>query len=228
MKRSELNGWIDEALAFFDSFHFLVPAWARWSPGQWNRAGGVPDEIRDCQLGWDITTFGSGDFKKMGLILLTTRNGLLVSAPGKNYPKALRRKDHDGPRRAGHSAPLPHAEAGGYHQPRQRQPGDRTLAGRSGKEAASGHGVHRPGGRFPAQTSAGGKVVLSPGESVCLSPCHAHLFYGDGDVMVGEVSRVNDDFTDNCFVDGMPRFDQIEEDEPARYLLGIDYRPKIK
>ena len=49
-----------------------------------------------------------------------------------------------------------------------------------------------------------------------------------GDVMVGEVSRVNDDFTDNCFVDGMPRFDQIEEDEPARYLLGIDYRPKIK
>ncbi|PVY39390.1 uncharacterized protein DUF1498 [Victivallis vadensis] len=46
--------------------------------------------------------------------------------------------------------------------------------------------------------------------------------------MVGEVSRVNDDFTDNCFVDGMPRFDQIEEDEPARYLLGIDYRPKIK
>ncbi|WP_288592873.1 D-lyxose/D-mannose family sugar isomerase [uncultured Victivallis sp.] len=228
MKRSELNGWIDEALAFFDSFHFLVPAWARWSPGQWNRAGGVPDEIRDCQLGWDITTFGSGDFKKMGLILLTTRNGLLVSAPGKNYPKPYAEKImmvRDGqvtPRHFHMQKQEDIINRGGGNLVIELWPADPA------KKRLLDMEFTVPVDAFPRKLQPGGKVVLSPGESVCLSPCHAHLFYGDGDVMVGEVSRVNDDFTDNCFVDGMPRFDQIEEDEPARYLLGIDYRPKIK
>lgn len=39
-------------------------------------------------------------------------------------------------------------------------------------------------------------------------------------VLVGEVSMVNDDVTDNRFYLEMGRFPTVEEDEPALYLLG--------
>lgn len=32
-------------------------------------------EIRDNQLGWDLTDYGEGDFEKMCLLLFTIRNG---------------------------------------------------------------------------------------------------------------------------------------------------------
>jgi D-lyxose ketol-isomerase len=41
--------------------------------------------------------------------------------------------------------------------------------------------------------------------------------------MVGEVSAVNDDDTDNRFYEPLPRFSTIEEDEPPYYLLCTDY-----
>ena len=224
MKRSELNRWIDEALAFYDSFHFLVPAWARWSPDEWKKAGGVPDEIRDCQLGWDITTFGSGEFEKMGLILLTIRNGLLVPQNGKEYSKPYAEKimmvrDHQiTPRHFHMQKQEDIINRGGGNLVIELWPSDPVKKVLLDKEFT----VSVDG--FPRTMRPGDKLVLTPGESVCMCPCHAHLFYGEGTVMVGEVSRVNDDFTDNFFVDGMPRFDPIEEDEPARYLLGIDYK----
>ena len=74
---------------------------------------------------------------------------------------------------------------------------------------------------------SGERLVLTPGESVCLEPIHAHRFYGEpgaGDVLVGEVSAVNDDDTDNCFIDGAVRFDPIEEDVPPEFLLAADCR----
>jgi D-lyxose ketol-isomerase len=71
---------------------------------------------------------------------------------------------------------------------------------------------------------AGGTVVLGPGESITLVPYCAHEFWGlESRVLVGEVSSVNDDNTDNCFVGGVGRFPAIEEDEPPLYLLVNDY-----
>ena len=49
---------------------------------------------------------------------------------------------------------------------------------------------------------AGGTIVLTPGESVCLPSRLYHKFWGQdgkGTVLVGEVSRVNDDRVDNRF-----------------------------
>ena len=43
-------------------------------------------------------------------------------------------------------------------------------------------------------------------------------------VMVGEVSMVNDDTSDNCFIDGAIRFDPVIEDEKPSYLLACEYR----
>lgn len=38
-------------------------------------------------------------------------------------------------------------------------------------------------------------------------------------VLVGEVSKVNDDRTDNRFLEDQGRFPAIEEDEPIRHPL---------
>ena len=45
--------------------------------------------------------------------------------------------------------------------------------------------------------------------------------------MVVEVSSVNDDATDNIFVNTNPRFPTIEEDEAPEYLLVNDYKNYI-
>ena len=73
---------------------------------------------------------------------------------------------------------------------------------------------------------AGGTVTLTPGESITLLQRQYHSFWGEsgkGPVMVGEVSRVNDDQADNRFAEPMGRFPTIEEDEPIQHLLCTDY-----
>jgi len=71
---------------------------------------------------------------------------------------------------------------------------------------------------------AGGLLKLDPGESVTLLPGVWHAFWGEGaDVLIGEVSTVNDDLTDNVFAEPIGRFSQIEEDEAPLHLLVSDY-----
>jgi D-lyxose ketol-isomerase len=72
----------------------------------------------------------------------------------------------------------------------------------------------------------GERIVLTPGESICLVPYLCHKFYGEegkGTVIVGEVSSVNDDNEDNFFID-VPRFPSITEDEEPVHLLYTDYQ----
>jgi D-lyxose ketol-isomerase len=71
---------------------------------------------------------------------------------------------------------------------------------------------------------AGDVVTLKPGESITLVPWCYHAFWGVGQrVLVGEVSMVNDDNTDNRFYDPIGRFPTIEEDEAPWHLLVNDY-----
>ena len=61
-------------------------------------------------------------------------------------------------------------------------------------------------------------------ESVTLLPGNWHAFWGEGgDVLIGEVSTVNDDLTDNIFREPIGRFSSIEEDEAPAHLLVSDY-----
>ena len=72
--------------------------------------------------------------------------------------------------------------------------------------------------------TAGEKLKLAPGESVTLQPGDWHAFWGEGgDVLIGEVSTVNDDETDNIFRDPIGRFSDVEEDEKPMHLLVSDY-----
>ncbi len=76
---------------------------------------------------------------------------------------------------------------------------------------------------------AGGIVRLKPGESVFLPSRLYHKFWGEnGKVLLGEVSKVNDDTRDNRFHEPIGRFPEIEEDEPARYLLFSEYPGRRK
>ena len=74
--------------------------------------------------------------------------------------------------------------------------------------------------------ASGGKVSLTPGESICLEQGVYHRFYGEqgkGKVLVGEVSAVNDDTSDNRFLEVVGRFPEVDEDEKPLYLLVSDY-----
>jgi len=71
---------------------------------------------------------------------------------------------------------------------------------------------------------AGDSVILKNGESICLVPFIYHRFYAIGSrCLMGEVSMINDDKTDNRFLESIGRFPAIEEDESPRHLLVSDY-----
>lgn len=70
------------------------------------------------------------------------------------------------------------------------------------------------------------RFALPPGQSICLVPGLYHEFWPEGGtVLIGEVSAVNDDTTDNRFTEEVGRFPEIEEDEPPLYYLCNEYPP---
>lgn len=73
---------------------------------------------------------------------------------------------------------------------------------------------------------AGEPVIITTGNSIRLVPYVNHTFgakVGDGALICGEVSKVNDDNTDNYFAEPTARFADIEEDEPILYPLCNEY-----
>jgi len=79
MKRSELNLIMREAVKFIDSMNFKLPPFVFWGPAEWKDKGAEYNEIRGNMLGWDITDFGFGDYKKIGFLMFTLRNGNFVN-----------------------------------------------------------------------------------------------------------------------------------------------------
>ncbi|MDR0932492.1 MAG: D-lyxose/D-mannose family sugar isomerase [Victivallales bacterium] len=222
MKRSFVNAVIRDGMEFFQEHRFLLPPFAYFSPDDWRSRTADASEIFDLKLGWDVTTFGSGDFEHTGLLLFTLRNGL-----GKTYPKPYAEKIMIV--REGQITPR-------HFHWHKREDIINRGGGNLVIELFRADPVHNclDNGEFIISVNgmrkvmkSADKLILHPGNSVCLEPIHAHCFYGEpgaGTVLVGEVSMVNDDSADNCFVDGVPRFDPIEEDEPIAFLLASDYK----
>ena len=56
-----------------------------------------------------------------------------------------------------------------------------------------------------------------------------HTFWAENDtVLIGEVSKVNDDRVDNHFLMPVGRFPEIDEDEEPFLLLSMDYPVFLK
>jgi hypothetical protein len=220
MKRSEINRLMEESVAFAGSHGFLLPPFAFWSPADWRTKGAEADEIRDCMLGWDLTDFGSGDSRKTGLIMFTIRNGHLTNPLyRKPYCEKMLISDEQQvtPMHFHWSKGEDIINRGGGDLSVQlyNSTPDEDLA--KSDVTVSVDGVVRT-------VEAGGIVTLTPGESIFLPQRLYHQFWGEkGKVLIGEVSTINDDTTDNRFHQKVGRFPAIEEDEAPRYLLFSEY-----
>lgn len=222
MKRSEINQIMRDADALIRKQGLYLPPFAYWSPDDWRKKGPEVKEIVDNQMGWDITDFGSGDYQKVGLFLFTVRNGHpnnLKIMSGKIYcEKYLIVGDHQ-------ITPM-HFHWHKAEDIINRGGGDLVvqLHNSTADEQLDMHDdviVSLDGVRTAVEP--GGTVRLKPGESITLLQGQYHKFWGEGGtVFVGEVSVVNDDRTDNRFLDKVGRFPKIEEDVPPLYLLTED------
>ncbi len=221
MKRSEINAIIDDSIAFMRKHRFALPPFAFWTPAQWTRKGREADEIRDCMLGWDITDFGLGDFRKTGLVLFTLRNGHPTHPryAVKTYCEKIMIQDVDQvtPMHFHWSKAEDIINRGGGELVIRLYNATKTDGLAKTPVTLWVDGLRRT-------IKAGGLLVLKPGESVTLTSRIYHAFWGRTDkVLVGEVSKVNDDKHDNRFLEPLGRFPGIEEDEKARHLLCSEY-----
>ncbi len=222
MKRSEINAIMRDADSFIQSQGFCLPPFAYWSPAEWQAKGLEVREIVENGLGWDITDFGQGDFDKLGLFLFTVRNGSIAnlkSCTGKVYAEKIMIVGVD------QITPM-HFHWAKVEDIINRVGGRLVIelynSTADEKLADTDVAVTMDGVRHTLK--AGDTVTLNPGESITLPTGLYHKFWGaESRVLVGEVSTVNDDNTDNCFYEPIGRFPDIEEDEPPLYLLVGDY-----
>jgi len=223
MKRSEINNIIREADTFIRKQGFYLPPFAYWSPDDWQKKGAEAKEIVDNQMGWDITDFGSGDYKNTGLFLFTIRNGHpdnLKKMEGKIYAEKLLIVGE------GQVTPMH------YHWHKAED-----IINRGGGYLVVQLYNSTPEGGLDIQNDVvvsldGVKTVVKPGdsirlkhgESITLLQGQYHKFWAEGEpALIGEVSVVNDDRSDNRFYEPIGRFPHIEEDEAPIFLLTEDY-----
>ncbi len=225
MKRSDINLLLSQALDFFESCAFALPPFARWNPETWHSLGPEADEIRDNELGWDVTDYGLDRFFEVGLLLFTIRNG--NHRAREIYPKGyaekimMVREQQVTPFHYHWNKREDIINRGGGNLVIELYRADERNRFSDDRFSVAVDGVRRA-------VSPGAAVILTPGESICLEPYVYHTFYGEkgsGSVMVGEVSDVNDDKADNCFYDQFGRFPEIVEDEEPLYYLCTEYPP---
>lgn len=227
MKRSELNKITKDAVEFIERMNFKLPPFVYWSPDEWTTKGHEYDEIRDNMLGWDITDFGSGDYSKIGLLMITLRNG---NFNDKKYIKTYAEKLLIVKEKQ--ITPF-HFHWSKMEDIINRGGGNLIIQVYNSTEdeemdRESPVKIMSDGREY--EVAAGSLIKLTPGESISIQPGMYHKFWGEegkGTILVGEVSKVNDDRVDNRFYEPTGRFPEIVEDEKPLYLLGNEY-PEVK
>ena len=220
MKRSEINALIGWAKDFLSQNNIRLPALAYWSPDELRRRNARLDTVKKLELGWDITDFGSGDYDKVGLLMFTLRNGnfnddryiksycekLLISKVGQITPFHFHfKKMEDIINRGG----------GVLAMQLYNSTPDGEFADTDVMVSQDGRNYY---------VKAGSIIKIKPGESVTYYPGIYHQFWAEeAPVLIGEVSKVNDDRVDNRFYSVPGRFPKIEEDEEPLYLMQMDY-----
>lgn len=224
MKRSAINAIISEADDLMRRHGFHLPPFAYWSPPEFQARKDAARSLVEARCGWDITDYGAGDFDRLGLFLFTLRNGRLADLQrggGMCYAEKLLISKQD------QLSPM-HTHVLKAEDIINR--GGATLIVELFGSDDTGAFAEDRGGRvlcdgLAREYAPGEKLRLAPGESVTLMPGDWHAFWGDGgDVLIGEVSTVNDDETDNVFREPIGRFATVDEDVDPLHLLVSDYR----
>ncbi len=224
MKRSTINDIMSEAEDMIRTHGFILPPFANWTPTEFLARKDQAKAVIETRCGWDITDYGVGRFDEMGLFLFTLRNGRLAdlqNGGGMCYAEKLliSRQDQLSPMHTHVIKAEDIINRGGATLVIELCGSDDNgnfAEDRGGVVYCDG--IQRP-------FSAGEKIELAPGESVTLMPGDWHAFWAQGgDVLIGEVSTVNDDETDNIFREPIGRFANIDEDVEPSHLLVSDYR----
>jgi hypothetical protein len=222
MKRSRINDIMRAGDDLIRRHGFVLPPFAYWSPEEF-KARTDAAAIVQTRMGWDITDYGQGRFDEMGLFLFTLRNGRLADLKrggGMCYAEKLliSRQDQLSPMHTHVIKAEDIINRGGATLVVELFGSDDQ-----GNFAPDRGGVVRCDG-IERPYKPGEKLRFAPGESVTLMPGDWHAFWGEGgDVLIGEVSTVNDDLTDNIFREPIGRFADIVEDEAPWHLLVSDY-----
>lgn len=218
MKRSEIEAAIDAAEAAFAAAGQVLPPFAKWTEADWSNAA---PHATEAGLGWDVTDYGMDDFAHTGLTLLTVRN----SSPSSPVPYAEK---------------LMYLKAGQYAPMHRHRVKVEDIILRSASALVLELHPSAPDGQpdrsraasvlcdgVAREIGADGLLRLRPGESVRLTTDIWHAFWAEAEeAVVGEVSSVNDDVSDNIFEVPVPRFPTIEEDMPIRRPIVADRIPK--
>jgi D-lyxose ketol-isomerase len=224
MKRSEINTIMAEADEMIRSYGFVLPPFAFWTPEEFVSNKDRAQNVIDARCGWDITDYGAGRYNELGLFLFTLRNGRLADLQrggGMCYAEKLLISKQD------QLSPM-HTHVIKAEDIINR--GGATLVVELFGSDSDGQFAEDKGGTvycdgIRRDFAAGEKLKLAPGESVTLMPGDWHAFWGEGgDVLIGEVSTVNDDETDNCFREPIGRFASVDEDVTPTHLLVSDYQ----
>ena len=224
MKRSEINAIIRDGMEFCKKMHFNLPPFAFWSLEVWQHNVRNGTEIIDNQIGWDITDFGTGRFGSVGLLIFVLRNGnmhdpryvkpycekILIQNEDQILPTHFHwTKMEDIINRAGGNLMVELYNAISDTEKDMKTEVTVTIDGQE------------------RRVGPGEPIRIQPGESITLMPRQFHKFWaepGKGNVLLGEVSTVADEETDNNFIEYGGRLPEIDEDERPQHLLFNDYK----
>lgn len=222
MKRSEINDAIRWAKDLLAKNNIRLPDMAGWDVEEWRRHAPELEMVRRLMLGWDVTDFGSGDFSTYGGVLYTVRNGSIDDASiGVPYCEKyiLMREGQCLPKH--------------YHVWKTEDIINRAggvlevfLWNVSPDGVQLDTEVHVRMDGIERVFQPGESIKVYPGNSISLTPYMAHVFgplAGKGALVAGEVSKVNDDTTDNYFLPPTNRFSEIVEDAPILHPLCNEY-----
>lgn len=214
MKRSLINSNIEWAMELCKQLNFNLPSFAYYTPEEWEAK--ATEDMLKVKLGWDVTDYDSNDFDKIGAVLFTLRNGVFGDMERPYCEKMIAMKE-------GQILPC-HFHYDKTEDIINRAGGTLCVEVWNSKSGAEGYAVDYENDvtvtcdGVKVTVPAGGVVKVTSGNSITLLPYMYHRFYAEGGpLIVGEVSKVNDDANDNHFVDEMHM--TIEEDEPVRHVL---------
>ncbi len=223
MKRSVVNAEIKIAKQLLKENSITLPKLAYWDMEDFINNKESLSTIREIKLGWDVTDFGTDDYDRVGGVLYTVRNGVMKEKLcGVPYAeKYIILKE-------GQSLPMH------FHFLKTED-----IINRAGGILALK--LFNADKNYDIDTNSEIKVLIDgilhcfePGEiieipvgsSITLHPMLYHTFWamqGFGPLIVGEVSSLNNDKTDNYFNPPLDRYSEIEEDEEAICLLCNEY-----
>lgn len=225
MNRSDVNRIVDEVIDFVTARNVVLPRFGYFTLSDWKRLDLTEwQEIFDVELGWDVSDFGGNDFTTQGCVLFNFRNGSIAPVLKDLYPNPYAEKLLF----VGHGQELPmHFHRHKMEDIINRGGGDLMIQlynSTPDEDLDKKSELNLTIDGQKVTMKAGSTVCIRPGSSIRVNPLMYHRFWGEkAPVMTWEVSKTNDDHTDNRFLDNGDRFSVIKEDVPAKYVLCNEY-----